>query len=106
MDKSLHRRPIEFRGPSALERPQSLACPGPRARVFPAAAPQRIPGGDHAASAVPAPGIVSAPFPRRRLFSGKKYRCKKPTLQLSSYVVESRVFSHDEASFYAGFCRV
>ncbi|QOH31892.1 hypothetical protein C7S14_6759 [Burkholderia cepacia] len=40
------------------------------------------------------------------VFSSKKYRCKKATLQLSSYVVESRVFSHDEASFYAGFCRV
>ncbi|ABB06882.1 hypothetical protein Bcep18194_A3280 [Burkholderia lata] len=63
-------------------------------------------GGDRAAPPAPAPGIVSSPFPRRRIFSSKKYRCKKATLQLSSYVVESRVFSHDEASFYAGFCRV
>ncbi|OXI27768.1 hypothetical protein CFB43_00440 [Burkholderia sp. AU15512] len=51
-----------------------------------------------------------ASFPRYSLvtgiFSSKKYRCKKATLQLSSYVVESPVFSHDEASFYAGFCRV
>jgi hypothetical protein len=40
----------------------------------------------------PAPGIDVASFPRRRTFSGKKYRCGKATLQLSSYVVDSRVF--------------
>ncbi|RQS26361.1 hypothetical protein DIE03_23695 [Burkholderia sp. Bp8992] len=56
------------------------------------------------------PGPYRASFsrhsPYHRHFSRKKYRCKKATLQLSSYVVESGVFSHDEASFYAGFCRV
>ncbi|RQS94820.1 hypothetical protein DF048_13885 [Burkholderia seminalis] len=56
------------------------------------------------------PDPYRASFPRhspcRRRFTRKKYRCKKSTLQLSSYVVESGVFSHDEASFYAGFCRV
>ncbi|BAG45041.1 hypothetical protein BMULJ_03167 [Burkholderia multivorans ATCC 17616] len=31
---------------------------------------------------------------------------QKLTLQLSSYVPESRVFSHHDASFHAGFCRV
>ncbi|RBB36723.1 hypothetical protein DPV79_23970 [Burkholderia reimsis] len=65
-----------------------------------------IPDGVRAVPPAPASGLVSLPFPRRRVFSSKKYRCKKATLQLSSYVVESRVFSHDEASFYAGFCRV
>ncbi|WP_257127322.1 hypothetical protein [Burkholderia sp. ABCPW 11] len=59
-----------------------------------------------AASSRPASGIASRHFRRRRTFSRKKYRCKKSTLQLSSYVVESGVFSHHEASFYAGFCRV
>ncbi|RQV09969.1 hypothetical protein DF047_10240 [Burkholderia cenocepacia] len=56
------------------------------------------------------PGAHQASFlhhlPRYRTFSRKKYRCEKPTLQLSSYVVGSGVFSHHEASFYAGFCRV
>jgi len=56
----------------------------------------------------PGPHRASFPrhLPRYRTFSRKKYRCEKPTLQLSSYVVESGVFSHHEASFYAGFCRV
>ncbi|WP_244136168.1 hypothetical protein [Burkholderia sp. BCC0801] len=70
------------------------------------AALQRISRGDRVASFRPASGIVAPSFPRRRTFSRKKYRCKKATLQLSSYVVESGVFSHHEASFYAGFCRV
>ncbi|AQQ33937.1 hypothetical protein A8E95_28000 [Burkholderia cenocepacia] len=56
----------------------------------------------------PDPHRASFPrhLPPHRTFSRKKYRCEKPTLQLSSYVVESGVFSHHEASFYAGFCRV
>ncbi|WP_257127442.1 hypothetical protein [Burkholderia sp. MSMB1078WGS] len=80
--------------------------PQRRTELFPTAALQRIRGGDRAASSRPAPGIASRHFRRRRTFSRKKYRCKKSTLQLSSYVVESGVFSHHEASFYAGFCRV
>ncbi|MDN7880870.1 hypothetical protein [Burkholderia aenigmatica] len=62
--------------------------------------------GDRAAPPAPAAGIASSPFHRRRIFSSKKYRCKKATLQLSSYIVESQVFSHHEVTFYAGFCRV
>jgi hypothetical protein len=81
--------------------------------MFRAVAPShsgRLFRGAFPAAIVPLPaGPYRASFPRHfpvtGLFSCKKYRCKKPTLQLSSYVVESGVFSHDEASFYAGFCR-
>ncbi|WP_230947626.1 hypothetical protein [Burkholderia territorii] len=38
------------------------------------------------------PGVARLPFRRRRTFSGAKHQCKKPTLQLSSYVVAARVF--------------
>ncbi|AQQ40998.1 hypothetical protein A8D95_13120 [Burkholderia cenocepacia] len=72
---------------------------------------RRLHGSGCPAAIAPLPaGPQRASFPRHfrrhRTFSHKKYRCKKPTLQLSSYVVESGVFSHHEASFYAGFCRV
>ncbi|WP_321784121.1 hypothetical protein [Burkholderia pyrrocinia] len=83
-----------------------LLVSGRRAELFRATASQRIFGGDRAAPFEPASGFVSTPSTVTGHFSGKKYRRKKSTLQLSSYVVESGVFSHDEASFYAGFCRV
>jgi len=61
---------------------------------------------DHVAPVSPAPDFVVTSFHRDRAFSGKKCRRKKPTLQLSSYVIDAHAFSHHEASFYAGFCRV
>ncbi|CAI8692610.1 WGS project CAFE00000000 data, contig [Burkholderia sp. IT-111MI5] len=69
-----------------------LPVPGCRAESFRAAASQRFFGGDRAASFEPASGIASTPSTITGHFSSKKYRCKNSTLQLSSYVVESRVF--------------
>ncbi|WP_196786514.1 hypothetical protein [Burkholderia territorii] len=47
---------------------------------------------DRAAPVAPAPDVALMSLGRHRMFSGRKYRCKKPTLQLSSYVVAARVF--------------
>ncbi|GAT99927.1 hypothetical protein BSLA_01r0293 [Burkholderia stabilis] len=92
MDDSTRQHPIEFRASGAAVRPQCFACPACRAESFRATASQRIFGGNRAASFEPASGIASMTSTVAGHFSSKKYRCKNSTLQLSSYVVESRVF--------------
>ncbi|CAG9264878.1 hypothetical protein BDI4_860019 [Burkholderia diffusa] len=59
---------------------------------FPVFASQQNSCCDRAAPAAHAPHVAVTSFRCARIFLGEKCRYEKPTLQLSSYVIDARVF--------------
>jgi len=84
--------PVVFCAPRPAAWPPYFVSPRRRARSFSVAASQRNSCCDRVAPTTSAPGVDVTPIRCHRTFTRKKYRYENPTLQLSSYVVDSRVF--------------
>ncbi|WP_240674374.1 hypothetical protein [Burkholderia stabilis] len=106
MDGSTHQRPIEFRASGAADRLPRLACSGASRRTIPAGcAAANFLRGSHRITDTRAQHRLRA-IPSSAHFSRQEIPARKT--DLTTVIVRRRFarFSHDEATFYADFCRV